>query len=77
MDSVTSHFGKMSLWPVKHFFQHNCQSFWVGLLRVIANPSQSDDKYVENSVQLFRGSSFRNDLLQNPYFNFKKVVWGQ
>ena len=24
--------------------------------------------YVEKSVQLVRGSSFRNDLLQNPYF---------
>ena len=27
-----------------------------------------DDKYVEKSVQLVRASSFRNDLLQNPYF---------
>ena len=26
------------------------------------------DKYVEKSVQLVRGSSFQNDLLQNPYF---------
>ena len=23
MDFVTSHFGKMNLWPVEHFFQHN------------------------------------------------------
>ena len=30
--------------------------------------SNFDDKYVEKSVQLIRGSSFRNDLLQNPYF---------
>ena len=22
MDFVTSHFGKMNLWPVEHFFQH-------------------------------------------------------
>ena len=34
-----------------------------------ANPPKSDDKYVEKSVQLVRGSSFRNDLLQNPYFS--------
>ena len=27
-----------------------------------------DDKYDEKSVQLVRVSSFRNDLLQNPYF---------
>ena len=32
--------------------------------------SNFDDKYVEKSIQLVRGSSFRNDLLQNPYFNF-------
>ena len=31
--------------------------------------SNFDDKYVEKSVQLVRGSSFRNDLLQSPYFN--------
>ena len=30
--------------------------------------SNFDDKYVEKSVKLVRGSSFRNDLLQNPYF---------
>ena len=31
--------------------------------------SNFDYKYVEKSVpQLVRGSSFRNDLLQNPYF---------
>ena len=35
--------------------------------------SNFEDKYVEKSVQLVRGSSFRNDLLQNPYFkNGKK-----
>ena len=33
-----------------------------------ANPPKSDDKYVEKSVQLVRGSSFRNDLLKKPYF---------
>ena len=31
--------------------------------------SNFNDKYVEKSVQLVRGSSFWNDLLQNPYFN--------
>ena len=37
------------------------------LIRVDSN---FDDKYVKRSVQLVvRGSSFRNDLLQNPYFN--------
>ena len=39
-----------------------------------ANPHKSDDKYVEKSVQLVRGSSFRNDLLQNPYFRNVKSI---
>ena len=34
-----------------------------------AGESNFDDKYVEKSVQLVRGSFFRNDLLQNPYFD--------
>ena len=34
----------------------------------IRGESNFDDKYVEKSVQPVRGSSFRNDLLQNPYF---------
>ena len=33
-----------------------------------ANPPKSDDKYAQKSVQLVRGSSFRSDFLQNPYF---------
>ena len=65
MDSVTSHFGKVNLWPD---FQHICHHFWLGLILHPANPPKSHDKYVEKSVQLVRGSSFRNDLLQNPYF---------
>ena len=59
----------MNLWPVEHLFQQICHHFWVGLLGAIANPPKSDDKHVEKSVQLVRGSSFRNDLLQNPYFS--------
>ena len=35
---------------------------------VIGGESNFDDKYVEKSVQLVRGSYFRNDLSQNPYF---------
>ena len=41
---------------------------------VTANPLKSDDKYAQKSVQLVRGSSFRSDFLQNPYFNkFQKL----
>ena len=60
MDFVKSHFGEMKLWPVDHFFEHICHYFWVGAtanpLRATANPSKSDDKYAQKSVQLVRGS---------------------
>ena len=41
---------------------------------MIRGESNFDDKYVEKSVQLVRGSSFPNDLLQNPYFKDKEDV---
>ena len=40
---------------------------------LIRGESNFYDKYVEKGVQLVRGSSFRNDLLQNPYFNELRV----
>ena len=57
----------------------------VNLSGLIIGEGESNfyDKYVEISVQLVKGSSFRNDLLQNPYFstafkvlliNFKNVI---
>ena len=70
MDFVTSHFVKMNLRPVEHFFQDICHHFWVGFLGTIANPPKSGDKYSEKSVRLARGSYFQNDLLQNPYFSY-------
>ena len=39
--------------------------FWVG---ATANTPKSDDKYALKVFQLVRGSSFRSDFLQNPYF---------
>ena len=72
MDIVKSHFGKMNLWPVEHFFEHIYHHFWVGAAAnpqgATATPPKSDDKYAQKSVQLVRGSSFRSDFLQNPYF---------
>ena len=48
MDFVTSHFGKMNLLPVEHFFNICiCHHFLVDLLGAITNPPISDDKYVE------------------------------
>ena len=40
------------------------------MLNTIAITPKCEDKYVVG-VQLVRGSSFRNDLLQNPYFKKK------
>ena len=51
MDLVRSHFGKMNLRQVEHFFEH----IWMG---ATVNPPKSDDKYAQKSVQLVRGSSF-------------------
>ena len=79
MDFVRSHFGKMRLWPVEHFFEHICHHFWVGLLLQLLHPPKSDDKYAQKSVQLVRGSSFRSDFLKNPYFstlNSHPADWG-
>jgi hypothetical protein len=44
------------------------------MIWLLRGESNFDDKYVEKSVQLVRGSSFRNDLLQNPYL--KKLTLG-
>ena len=49
-------------------FQHICPYFWVGLLLHPANQNQKWGQICLKSVQLVRGSSFRNGLLQNPYF---------
>ena len=53
--------------------------FWLEENLILSNilireESNFDDKYVEKSVQLVRGSSFRNDLLQNPYFSTKEEL---
>ena len=68
MDFVRSHFGKMNLWQVEHFFEYICHHSWVGATGATANPPKSDDKYAQKSVQLVKGSSFRSEFLQNPYF---------
>ena len=54
--------------------------FWLEENLILSNvlireESNFDDKCVEKSVQLVRGSSFRNDLLQNPYFKSKLASW--
>ena len=41
-----------------------------------AHPPKSDDKYAQKSVQLVRGSSFRCDFLQNPYFKSQLILKG-
>ena len=48
MDFVTSHFGKMNLWPIEHFY-----NFWAWLLLYSAITPKSEDKYV---VKVFNWS---------------------
>ena len=48
--------------------------FAVAPVGLLLHPPKSDDKYAQKSVQLVRGSSFRNDLLQNPYFNLLRTA---
>jgi hypothetical protein len=55
--------------------------FWLEENLILSNvlirgESNFENKYDEKSVQLVRGSSFRNDLLQNPYFsNYVKLIF--
>ena len=65
----TSHFGKMNLGPVEHFFNILVLTFG----SVCYCTQQTHPKVRKwgqicwKSVQLVKGSSFWNDLLQNPY----------
>ena len=63
MDFVKSHFGKRNLWPVEHFFEHICL-----LGGCNSKHTQKWWQICSKSVQLVRGSFFRSDFLQNPYF---------
>ena len=64
MDFVTSHFGKMKLWPVEHFITYLLSKLDSPLIKKLERirfssnqnigegESNFDDKYVEKSVQL-------------------------
>ena len=62
----------MNLWPVEHFFEHIFHHFWVGLLLVCCctHPNVMTNMLKKELNKLVRGSSFRSDFLQNPYFNW-------
>ena len=61
MDFVRSHFGKMKLWPVEHF--------WLTFFPDQHRFSADLEKKWAKSVQLVRVSFFLSDFLQNPYFS--------
>ena len=52
-----------------------CYEKFVTHLLLVANVWRifRNRHYVKKSVQLVRGSSFRNDLLQNPYLSTKHI----
>ena len=82
MDFVTSHFGNCVEHRLNTFLTYLSLKLDFPLIKTLERirfssnqnigegESNFDDKYVEKSVQLVRGSSFRNDLLQNPYFKY-------
>jgi hypothetical protein len=75
----------LKLWPVEHILNTFFTIFVIKIRsysnqNIGEGETNFDDKYVEKSVQqvfnkcstsvqLVRVSSFRNDLLQNPYFS--------
>ena len=72
MDFV-SHFGKMNLWPVEHYFEHICHHFWVG---ATANPPKSDDKYAQkvfnwSEVHLSEVTPYKIHTLDEYLMNWK------
>ena len=69
MDFVRSHFGKMQLCIVEHFFLYKkvpvaLLSLQKGTFSTIQVPFCE-----EKSVQLVRVAFFRSDFLQNPYYS--------
>ena len=57
----------MKLWRVEHFWTY--LSSHLGVIAIVfSNHAQKLGQICCKCVQLVRGSSFRNDLLQNPYF---------
>ena len=64
MDFVTSHFGKMNIWPVEHFYNMFVLTYgrdcWIQICC--------------KSVQLFRGSSFRNDFVTKSILRLVKIA---
>ena len=55
------------LGPVEHFSTY-LSSLLGGFAGCNSKPTQKRGQICGKSVQLVRGSSFRNDFLQNPYF---------
>jgi hypothetical protein len=65
MDFVRSHFEKMNLWQVEHFFEH----IWITFGWVCCCTHSKWWQICSKKCKLVRVSSFRSDFLQNPYFS--------
>ena len=77
MDFVRSHFGKMNLWPVEHFFPHFRHELFPGSSSCFRVPAVLEvPQNEEKSVQLVKGSSFRSDFSHNPYFSKIQINLG-
>ena len=68
MDFVTKSFRKDETLTSRTLLQYICPHFWASVI-VFSNHAQKWGQIYCKSVQPVRGSSFRNDMLQNPYFS--------
>ena len=75
MDFVRSHFGKMNLCKVEHFFEYICHHSWVGATGATANPPKSDDKYAQKSVQLVHLSEVTSYKIHTLVAAVKRVTF--
>ena len=62
----------MKLWRVEHFWTYLSSHLGV-IAEYNNNHAQKWGQVCCKSVQLVRVSSFRKDLLQNPYFNLNSI----
>ena len=70
MDFVTSHFGKMKLWPVEHFCNIFVLTFGALLLLYSAITPKSEDKHV---VKVFNWSEVH--LSEMTCYKIHTLVW--
>ena len=90
MDFVRSHFGKMNLWPVEHFFEHICHQFWVGatakqhqthpkvmtkIVKKCSTLCSSDPRFIRKRSTTYRIHTLIQQLKVLVASSSKTVLW--